>query len=207
MIKRTSAQSLAVSVAEAKAYARIDSTDEDALVESLIRVSQNLIEEYTGRAIAADSKYVWVAAGWPDWSLDRFYRYPAFADTRQRRILLARSPLVSIEAFKYRDLTGALVTLSSGSYLADTFSLPGALVFKGETGLPEVDTTTGYPDSLQIEFTAGEANPILNQAILMSVVHFYENRSPFITGTIVSELPMSVKHLLRSQRIDSLFTS
>lgn len=43
---------LAISIEEAKLWCRIDTDEEDVLVESLIRVAQGAAENYTGRTIA-----------------------------------------------------------------------------------------------------------------------------------------------------------
>ena len=206
MIKVVTPSSLAVSLAEAKEYARIDGADEESVIASLIRVAQEMVEDYTGRA-AAETTFLWVAESWPTWSVDNFYRFPAFARTGRRAIVLGRSPLVSVASFKYVDAVGQLNTIATSSYSVDTFSLPGRVVLNSEFSLPELDTESGRPDAVQIEFKAGVANSILSQAIKMTFNHLYEQRTPVITGTIATEIPMSVKHLLRSQRVDSPFTS
>lgn len=198
---------LAVSVEEAKLYARIDGSDEDALVASLVRVAQMQVEDYTGRA-AGVGTFRYVSSGWPSTGLDQFYRFPAFrGDASRRAVVLARSPLVSVESVKYVDEAGTLTTLSASLYSLDTSSLPGRLIFRNDANLPNLDANSGRHDLVQIEFTAGVANPLLVQAIKMCVNNWYENRVPVVTGTIATELPFSVKNLLRSQRIDTPFTS
>lgn len=206
MIALITPSALAVSVDEAKEYGRIDGSDEDGVVESLVRVSQDLVEDYTGRA-AGLATYQWSAEAWPSWQVDNYYRFPAFVRPKRREIVLGRSPLVSVESFKYINPEGQLVTIDPSSYSVDTFNLPGRVVLKVEFSLPDLDTTSNRPDVVAIEFKAGVSNSILNQAIKMMFVNLYENRSPVVTGTIATELPMSIKHLLRSQRVETPFSS
>lgn len=198
---------LAVSVEEAKMYGRIDGTDEDVMVASLVRVAQELVEDYTGRA-AGVGTYRYVASGWPETGLDTFYRFPAFrTDAGRRVVVLPRSPLVTVTSVKYVDEAGVLTVLAPSLYSLDTVSLPGRLVFRTDATFPALDLDSGRSDLVQIEFTAGVANPVMAQAVLMFFVMLYENRASVVTGTIANELPLSVKHLLRSQRIDTPFTS
>ena len=206
MITLITSSVLAVSVDEAKEYGRIDGSDEDGVIESLVRVAQDLVEDYTGRA-AGLATYRWSAEDWPSWGVDRFYQFPAFSRPKRREIVLGRSPLVSVESFAYINPEGQSTVVSPSSYSVDTFSLPGRIVLASEFSLPEIDTTSNRPDVVTIEFKAGVLNSILNQAIKMMFVNLYENRSPVITGTIATELPMSIKHLLRSQRVETPFSS
>jgi len=45
----------------------------------------------------------------------------------------------------------------------------------------------------------------LRQAILMLVSHWYEQREPIVTGTIVAKIPMAVESLLAAERINWSF--
>ena len=52
------------------------------------------------------------------------------------------------------------------------------------------------PDSA----TVGTIPADVVQAILWTVVHFFENRSPVVTGTIATELPNGIQNILRPYR-------
>lgn len=207
MIKVITPPALAVSVAQAKMYGRISGSSEDTLISSLLQVAQNQVEEYTGR-VAAPGTFQLVVDGWPETGLDQFYRFPAFRiNPGVKGFLLPGSPLVSVTSVKYVDETDTLATLSPSLYYVDNVSLPGRLVFRSDTSFPALGSDPSQFNRIQVEFVAGVANPIVSQAILMCFVNFYENRSSVITGTIVTELPFSVKHILRSQRIEYPFSS
>jgi hypothetical protein len=85
--------------------------------------------------------------------------------------------------------------------------MPGSLIFHPEFDIPGVDEDHHRADNVSIDFTAGPAtvDPILAHAVRLYVSHFYDNRTPVVTGTIATELPKSVQHLLRSQRVESSF--
>lgn len=206
MITSVIETTLAVSVEEAKLYGRITNDDEDSLVSSLLRSAQSAVEDYTGRA-AGEGTFLYVA---PRWSTGlgpvQGTLFPAYRPLAPREIPLPRSPLVSVQSVKYL-APGAteLSTLAASEYFADTYSMPGRVVFRDGADLPDLDTDSRRPDIVQIAFTAGMANPLMRQAILWQFVNLYENRSPVVTGTIATELPFSVRNLLRALRIDTPF--
>jgi hypothetical protein len=94
-----------------------------------------------------------------------------------------------------------LTTLDPSNYTLDTVSLPGRINFRNDFSLPDLDTDSARADVVQIEFTAGAVNPQINLAILLAFVNYYENRTPVVTGTIATELPLSIRNILRAQRI------
>ena len=206
MITSVTETTLAVSVEEAKAYGRITNDDEDVLVSSLLRSAQSAVEDYTCRA-AGEGTYLYVA---PRWSTGLGQvpgmLFQAFRPLAPREIPLPRSPLASVQSVKYL-APGAieLSTLPASEYFADTYSMPGRIVFRDGANLPDIDTESRRPDVVQIAFTAGVANPLMRQAILWQFVNLYENRSPVVTGTIATELPLSVRNLLRALRVETPF--
>lgn len=208
MITSVTETNLAVSVEEAKAYGRITNDDEDVLVSSLLRSAQTAVEDYTGRA-TGQGTYLYVAPRWAT-GLEQATGtlFPAYRPLAPREIPLARSPLISVQSVKYL-APGAteLSTLEATEYFADTYSLPGRVIFRDGANLPDLATESRRPDVVQIAFTAGEANPLMRQAILWQFVNLYENRSPVVTGTIATELPLSVRNLLRALRIETPFQS
>lgn len=204
MIKSVTETTLAVSVEEAKSYGRITTNDEDDLVASLLRSAQSAVEDYTGRA-AGEGTFLYVA---PRWSTGQEQAqgtlFPAFRPAAPREIVLGRSPLISVETVQYlAPGSSELATLPATEYFADTYSLPGRVVFRSGANLPDVDMESCRPDVVQVAFTAGMSNPLMRQAILWQFVNLYENRSPVVTGTIATELPLSVRNLLRSLRIET----
>lgn len=171
-----------LSLADACAFLRISTGCEDVLVRSLIATAREIVENFTGRALAAE---VWTLAA-DSWCIDR--------------ITLDRTPLVSVESVKYLpEGGGALVTLSGSDYAVITATQPGTVLL-----LIDPPALADRPDAIQIEFTAGSAtsmNATLRHALLLLVGHLYELRTPVNVGNIVNEIPMSLRHILESQRV------
>ena len=88
---------LPVTVAEAKAYARIDFDDADALIESLIGAARDHLEQATGRTFVQTTYQL---------TLDAF---PC------DEIALPRSPVLSVASVKYYDRDGVLQTLATSA--------------------------------------------------------------------------------------------
>lgn len=171
-----------VTLAEAKAHLRVDSSDEDALIGNLVKAAREYCELFTRRSF--------ITTTWK-LTLDKF------PDT----VELARSPAQSVTSIKYIDDDGVQQTFASASYLVDAESEPGRVtpVYGGswpsarsQMNAVEVTFKAGYGDA------AASVPQSAKQAILMLVGHWFENRETTITGTIIAQVPMAVKALLWS---------
>ena len=190
-----------ITTAEAKAFLRVDSSDEDTLIGTLISTARQVVEDFTGRAIISQTwkltldKWPIDCEGWPWWEV---------GSATNRTILLPRSPLASVTSVKYYpDDLSAQATLSSSAYHVVSGTLPGAVILKASENWPALDIR---PDAVEIIFVAGTADATttpkqLTHAILLLVAHLYENRSPVNIGNIVNEIPFTVRALLESQRV------
>lgn len=182
-----------VTLAEAKAQARVDDSNSDSLISSLIIAARESAELYCSRAF-----------------VQRTYRLTMDCFPRKREaILLPNPPLVRVEQVQYFDTDGVLQTWSAGEYHVDTDSEPGRL-------LPNYDAT--YPadidgqrvGAVRIEYVAGysaleDGSPtdyvsnvpqLAKQAILMMVAEWFKNRENTVIGRLVSEVPDAAKALL-----------
>lgn len=122
----TPAASEPVTLAEAKLFAKIDVTDDDALVTELLLGARKLLEE----------RWDWsfITQTW-DYFLDCFPwesgSFPANADSELLQppqgvqlvgggpIVLPRQPVISVTSIKYTDYLGVQLTVNSGDYTAD----------------------------------------------------------------------------------------
>jgi uncharacterized phiE125 gp8 family phage protein len=191
-----------ITTAEAKAFLRVDSSDEDTLIDTLIATARQIVEDFTGRAIITQTwkltldKWPLDCRGWLAWL--------EVNTSTERAILLPRSPLASVTSVKYYpDDLGAQATLSASTYRVITGTLPGAVFLKSSEDWPVLDIR---PDAVEIIFVAGAADATttpkqLTHAILLLVAHLYENRAPVNVGNIVNEIPFTVRALLESQRV------
>lgn len=165
----TAASSLAVTLAEAKAHLRVDASDEDTLITSLITAATETAEQITGRAIMPQTWQMW-------------------ADTFDDEIELTRVPVASVTSVSYVDDAGATTTLTSGTHyrlITDDFSPARIVPAYGYTWpVPRV-----MDDAVTVVYVAGYANaaavpqPIKNW-ILLAIGTMYENREgEVVTGS------------------------
>ena len=175
-----------VSLADAKAHLRIDGSDEDALLGSLIVTSRLHVESVTGLALITQS-----------WSyfMDTWPRGPA--------VKLPLRPVQSIAAVRIYDRNAVVTTLDPETYLLDGAAAPARLVRQDGVTWPHPRRVA---NSIEIAFTAGFGNTAedvpapTRQAILLLVAHWYEHRSPFEVGVEPKPAPSIVTDLLAPYR-------
>jgi uncharacterized phiE125 gp8 family phage protein len=178
-----------VSVAEAKAHLRLDTSDEDALVGGLIVAARQWCEGYQNRA--------YVTQTW-DLVLDRWSCEPDLD-----RIRIPLPPLQSVASLKYTDADDVQTTMPASEYLVDVASQPGRLMLAYGRSWPTV--TLRPAAAIEIRFTAGygaaaEVPETVKQAIKLLVGHLYEHREATSVQDL-SEVPFAVKALLGLERI------
>ncbi|AJY47232.1 head-tail connector protein [Martelella endophytica] len=144
-----------VSLAEAKAFLRLDGSDEDGLVTALVKTAREHLETVTGLSL--------VTQGW------RLYRddWPASG-----MISLARGPVQSIEAVTVYDGEGVAETISLDGFGLDGRARPARLY------LPALAGKRVGPSGIEVDFTAGfgaaTAVPeAAKQALLRHVAHMF----------------------------------
>jgi uncharacterized phiE125 gp8 family phage protein len=95
---------------EAKAQCKVDSTDEDALIQTLIVAARGFVESFTHRALITQT--------W-DLKLDAFPNWLA-------PITLPMPPVQSVTSISYIDMAGATQTWSPSLYETDLPAGPNA---------------------------------------------------------------------------------
>lgn len=177
-----------VSTANAKIYARIDGSDDDTLVASLIVAARQKVEQITRRALLTQT--------W-DLYLDAF----PFAD-----IIVPKPPMQSVTSITYTDTNGTTQTWSSSDYTADTDSEPARIVPAFGEDYPG---TRDEIKAVKITFKAGygDAATAVPDAIItavkMLVTTWYDHRDAIVEGTSAQEVPLTVDAILASYRIPS----
>lgn len=173
-----------VTLAEAKAHCRVDDSNSDTLLTSLITAARQYVEQYTGLAIVQQTVEV---------------RASVFADLQAIPV----GPVQSVTSLKYLDGTGVEQTLSSSAYV-----LIGANALQ-----PSIETAYGYTwpgqlsqaDAIRLLLVAGFATVPgpLHAAILLLIGHLFENREPVTVDVrgIPTELPHTVEALLVNYRM------
>lgn len=209
-----------VSLAEAKLHVRVDLNAEDDYITGLIAAATQTCESHIGQALVTQT---WRMAldCFPgqhrQWRDRQSYgggggRYPqepgAYPSAGLGYDLMAYAiepplaPLQSVSSIQYRAATdGTLTTLASSGYDVDTDSKPGRITPSYGNVWP---VARWQPNAVLVTFVAGygaaSAVPeAIKAAIKLLVGHWYENREAVVTGTIATQLPLTVEALLMSQ--------
>jgi uncharacterized phiE125 gp8 family phage protein len=187
----TPAEGDPVTVADAKAFARVVNSAEDALVASLITAATEYIQTATGRQFA----------------LATFELTMRSFPCGDGLVRLPRSPLVEVESVKYIGTDGVLVTMTADvDFLVDASAEPATL-----EPVVRWPVTADRHDAVQIRFTAGypdtEDSPSVSTmparaavAIKALVAHWFENR-PAVDVAQTFETPFHVARLISGLRV------
>ncbi len=172
-----------ITLAQAKAHLRVDTSDEDALITSLITAAREYCESFQNRALITQT-----------WELV-LDAWPAFPVT------LPLPPLQSVTSVKYTDCVGIETTWAASNYIVDTDDEMG-----GRIGLAygiTLPTTTLQPiNGIRIRYVAGygaAANvpQAVKQAMLLYIANRFENREAV-------DVPEAVHLLLWPKRVGAV---
>ena len=163
-----------VSLATAKSHLRVDHSDDDALITSLIKTAGEIVEEYTGVYLSSNS---WV------------YHADYFKSVMRIHV----GPEASVTSVKYMDDLGVKKTWASSNYFTDLKSYPIRIQFEH---LP-----TSVDDrihAIEISGTAGYARvpESLKSAMLLIIGHLYEHRKDVLVGIQSAPLVHGAKYLM-----------
>jgi uncharacterized phiE125 gp8 family phage protein len=164
-----------VTLDEAKLFLRIDTTDDDALLASLVAASRRLIEQTTRNCLLSQSWRFGVDR-WPSTMLLR----------------LPLAPLLSLTSVTVLDAAGNRIAQNLSDFIINATSVPPTVRTKAEPlasgaceGGIQVEAVFGYGN------TAASVPQPLRTAVLMVVAHYYETR-----GLGDGTLPAAVRTLI-----------
>lgn len=166
-----------VSLADAKAWLRIDTSAEDSLVAGLIPAARALVEAATRRLLMTQT-----------WRL-------SFDDWPPGAVAMPLAPVASVAAVRVYDAGGVAQVVDSATWRLFETPDQARIVFSATPPTPgravsgiEIDVVAGY----------GAANDVpqaLRQAMLMLIARWFENRGDGL-DTGVNLLPVSVASLI-----------
>lgn len=170
-----------VTTADAKAHLRVDHSEEDLYIDTLVEAARELVEIDTERALM------------PQTLVLRLDAFPDFIELR-------RCPANTITTVKYYDSAGTLTTLAADQYRADLSTEPGRIAPAWGVAWP---STRPMSNAVEVTFTAGyadeEAVPAAaKHAIKLLVGHWYRNREA--VGTVGFEIEQGYKALINRVR-------
>lgn len=157
---------LAVSVDSAKEFLRVLDTDEEIIIESLIKATQNFAQNYTNTQITRTS-------------------FELYTDALYDGFKMVKNPIASIESISYMDENGVYQPFTDFY----TFCKNGMTLLHVEN----MPTTKIHEEAIKIVFNAGylEVPSDLQQWIKVKLATLYEFRENFVLGVSVSEIPHS----------------
>ena len=153
-----------VSLAEAKAFLKVDGSAEDGLITTLIGAARLHVEGVTGKALLAQSWRV-VLDDWPENGV----------------VKLPVSPLISVTGIVATDDHGGSHDIALAQFLSEPDRL---LVPRVVVGMPVLQERQG----LEIDYVAGfgtereDVPADLRQALLGLVAHWFEHRDAVIVA-------------------------
>ena len=167
-----------VTLAELKAHLRIDASDENDLLEGLIRVARAHLEAVTGVALMSQG-FRLLLDDWP----------------RGQVIQLMKTPVQTVDAILVYDADGVAQNLDLSGLLLDATAHPARLVIR-ERPRP-VQPING----IEIEFTAGfgtgsEVPTELKRAILIHAAHLHEFRGAVTLDMQPAAIPPGYERLI-----------
>lgn len=205
-----------VTLADAKLHLRVDVTDDDTLITSLIVAARQWCEEMTGRSFVTQT---WAAklpgfpgmtgiAGVPIYGVD-----PAWLPVRaisgvaafRFAIRLPRGPVASVTSLTYLDGTGTQQTLDPATYIVAADEWGATVTPTWGTSWPQALV---HPESVVVTYRAGYGStadtvpsPIV-AAIKLLIGTWYEQREAVSLSRFTpSEVPFTVDALLSPYRV------
>ena len=181
-----------VTVAEAKAHLRVDVSDDDTYIGTLITAAREWCEQYLDRTLVNTQ---WVM------------RFDSFPPDGTQDIELPRPPMslagtTTAVSLTFTSETGGTQAYSTSSFRVDRNSTPGAVkTLYGQTWPPHLMDDNAVSVTWWAGYgSAGSSVPAaVRHAILMVVGILYEKRAAAESGSL-NEVPFGVKSLLDSQR-------
>lgn len=180
----TAAASEPITLAEAKNFLRVDTSDDDDLINVLITAARQLCEEYTRRILVTST-------------IDEYFdQFPKNKwNGLSNVIYLSRGPVASVTSVKYVDEIGSEETIGAANYVVDTISEPA-----------RIESTAGWfaaagvVNQVIVRYVVGSGvsdipKPLI-QGMLLVISDLYDQR-----GDRVKRLPTASEYLWNPYRI------
>jgi uncharacterized phiE125 gp8 family phage protein len=182
----TAPTALPVSVTEAKAQMRVDTSDDDALIGRLVDVAVSYVDVQGALGAAM------ITQTWAQW-----------LGQSPGTVTLLLGPVQAVTAVKYYDVDNALQTDTLSNYNVLGTSTRTIVAPKPGFNWP---TTYQRDDAIKIEYRIGYGDAStdvpenIRHAMLMLIAFHYENRETELIGTTSKTLPFGFEQMLGQSR-------
>ena len=206
-----------LSVSEVKEHLRVDHSDEDTYIGTLIKAATQVAENYCGGNFI-NHAYELYMENWNDVYVSNSDTEKGFwFNTRKSpanlkyggyyspytglyQILLTKAPLASVEHIKYYDTNNAIQTWANTEYNVLTFeNQKGFVEIKNGSSLPDVYDRA---DAVEVRYhcgygtSASDVPEAIKHAVLLIIGNLYEKRED-----AVFKLPKVSEYLLDPYKI------
>jgi uncharacterized phiE125 gp8 family phage protein len=172
-----------LTLAEAKVFLRVDHDADDVEIEAMIRAAREQAELYQGREVAR-KRLEMLLDGWP-----------------RRGPILTPAPLVQVEDIRYRLADGTWMTWPATEYLVAADAEPG-----------EIHPRAGWPGdalwpagAVSVRMVCGwlpdDVPEHIRQGMKLLITSWYEHRTGYRLGNILTEVPVGITALLSANRL------
>jgi uncharacterized phiE125 gp8 family phage protein len=191
----TPAAGLPVSLDAARRNSRIDTTDEDTRLTELIGAATKYVQRHTDTALITQTL---------SWKMDLFPRNKKPPHSATRPLYLPTWPVQSLVSVSYVDMDGNTQTIPTNTIALRSPAFGHSRIARQNwEAWPSVKAT---PDAVDIRFIAGfgathaSVPDEFQQAILLLVSHWFENREAALGGSMSKEIEFSVSALIETIR-------
>ncbi len=175
-----------VTLAEAKAFLRVDDDDEDSFISTLITAARLHTESVSGRAMITQSWRV-ILDDWPP----------------DRALVLPVAPIKSLTAIRAYDDDGVANELALAEFQFETGTAPARVFVPAIIG--GMPVTRGR-DAIELDYVAGygdapeDVPQDLRHAVLTLVGYWFEHRDAVITAGSGAVIPAGFDLLIAPYR-------
>lgn len=175
-----------VTLVEAKAHLRVDVSDDDTLISSLIKSARFICEDVARRSFVSRTYDLYLDNWW----------------NGMDAIKLPLPPLVSVTSIEYTNSNGVVATFDSANYVVDTAGEPGRVALAYGKTFPSA--TLQSINAIKIRYVAGYGGASsvpdnYKAAIKLVLAHLYENREE-VGYQVASKLPLGAESILMMNR-------
>lgn len=181
-----------ITTADAKAHLRVDTSDDDTYIDSLVSVASAMMDGPNGMVGKAIATQQWTLKQGPMIGTEP--------------LNLPVLPFRDVVSIAYYDENNTLQTLATPEAIGAVFTT------FGNEDWGQIAPVTIWPamyqraDALTVVFHAGYGDPAdcpanLRHAALLLIGHWYQNRENVTIGQAGLEMPMAAKDLINVSRI------